>query len=213
LSSLRFAVLLAAPATAALLALAPPLRQVAPSVRPAEVPTTTYFVAEGERGSGFLPADRDLAIWALEAWNRSAGGALRLEAARESDALLRVYWVAANGSTYGETRPVEVGGRRGAAVFVRPDIDALGLDVAGRAAGDPLWRDTIVYLTCLHELGHALGLSHTADERDVMYFFGYGGDVVEFFARYRRQLRAREDMRSVSGLSDGDVQALRAALR
>ena len=59
-----------------------------------------------------------------------------------------------------------------------------------RARLDALFRDTIVYLTCLHELGHALGLAHTADFADVMYFFGFGGDITEFFGRYRRTLRS-----------------------
>lgn len=73
-----------------------------------------------------------------------------------------------------------------------------------------LFRDSIVYLTCLHELGHALGLAHTRDFRDIMYFFGYGGEIVDYFGRYRAQLRARNDIASVSGLSDADVSRLRA---
>jgi hypothetical protein len=89
-------------------------------------------------------------------------------------------------------------------------MEALGLEMSLHAKRDPLWRDTIVYLTCLHELGHALGLDHTADFRDIMYFFGYGGDIVEYFSRYRRQLKARTDIPSVSGLSATDISRLRA---
>jgi hypothetical protein len=37
-----------------------------------------------------------------------------------------------------------------------------------------------------------------------MYFFGFGGDIVDYFGRYRRQLHARADISSVSGLSEGD---------
>ena len=40
--------------------------------------------------------------------------------------------------------------------------------------------------------------------------FDPAGDIVEYFARYRRQLTARGDIRKVSGLSDADVQRLRA---
>src|SRR5216684_4440238 len=93
--------------------------------------------------------------------------------------------------------------------YVRADMNALGLEMALHARRDPLWRDTIVYLTCLHELGHALGLAHTADFRDIMYFFGYGGDIVEYFSRYRRQLTSRGDIASASGLSDSDIARLR----
>jgi hypothetical protein len=102
-----------------------------------------------------------------------------------------------------------VGGQQGAAVFIRPDVDSLGEEIARRARSDALLRDSIVYLTCVHELGHALGLTHTRDFRDIMYFFGYGGDVVEYFGRYRSQIRTRNDIASVSGLSGGDVNRIR----
>jgi hypothetical protein len=88
-------------------------------------------------------------------------------------------------------------------------MDSLGPDIARRARADPLLRDSIVYLTCLHELGHALGLMHTRDFRDIMFYFGYGGDVVEYFGRYRSQIHSRNDIAEVSGLSDADVNRLR----
>ena len=69
-------------------------------------------------------------------------------------------------------------------------------------------RDSVVYLTCLREIGHALGLAHTRDFRDIMYFFGYGGDIVAYFDRYRSQLRSRADIAAVSGLSERDVTRL-----
>jgi hypothetical protein len=37
-----------------------------------------------------------------------------------------------------------------------------------------------------------------------MYSFQYGGDIPEYFARYRRKLHTREDIRKNSGLSDAD---------
>ena len=170
----------------------------------------TYFIADGTGRAGFRPGDRQLALWALEAWERSSGKRVRFEAAAESSALVRLYWAEPNEGQYGETRPLTVGGKRGAAVYIRPDVDSLGEDIARRARTDALLRDTIVYLTCLHELGHALGLAHTSDFRDIMYFFGYGGDIVEYFQRYRRELRLRDDIAAVAGLSEADVSRLRA---
>jgi hypothetical protein len=170
----------------------------------------TYFIAEGDPRTGYLPADRQLAQWAFESWARNASGTIDLKASTENDALVRLYWAPINDDTYGEMRRIVVNGRPGAAVYVRADMNALGLEMALHARRDPLWRDTIVYLTCLHELGHALGLAHTADFRDIMYFFGYGGNVLEYFGRYRAQLRSRADIPAVSGLSEGDVARLRA---
>ena len=175
---------------------------------PLEDGIVTYHIADGEEGSSFRPADRELALWALQTWERSAGGALRFLPADEAAALVRVHWVPADSGQYGEMRPLVVAGRRGAEVYIRPDTDALGPDIGQRARLDALFRDTIVYLTCLHELGHALGLSHTADFADVMYFFGFGGDIPRFFGRYRDELRERTDIAKVSGLSAGDLRQL-----
>lgn len=111
-------------------------------------------------------------------------------------ARIRIFWAAAGQGLYGETRPALVDGRRGAEVFVMP--------APLRAGDDPLLRDTIVYLTCLHETGHALGLAHTAAFDDIMYNFQYGGNIPEYFGRYRRNLRARDDIRKYSGISDAD---------
>src|SRR3954470_1166512 len=165
-----------------------------------------YFVATGTAESGFRPADRQLALWAFAAWQRSIpASGLRFELAPEADALVRLYWAGPQEGQYGEMRPLVVSGRRGAAVYIRPDMNALGPDIARRASADPLLRDSIVYLTCVHELGHALGLEHTDDFRDIMYFFGYGGDILEYFERYRRRLAGRADIARVHPFSAADI--------
>lgn len=164
-----------------------------------------YFIHAGDARDGYRPGDTQLAQWALELWQRTIGSALAMNAAPEPAAHVRVYWAGPRGGQYGEMRSLRVGGRAGAAVFIRPDVDGLGPDVSAAVSRDPLLRDTIVYLTCVHELGHAFGLEHTADFRDIMYSFQHGGDIVEYFNRYRRMVMTKDDMARVSPLSDADV--------
>ena len=154
--------------------------------------------------------DSQLAQWALEAWERASGGAIHLihTDAREK-AVLRVLWVTGRDGLYGEARPITVNGQRGAELFVRPEMDGLGPEIEEAARKNQLLRDAIVYLTCLHESGHGLGLPHTAAFDDIMYSFGYGGDIAEYFGRYRRKLSSRDDIRKNSGISPGDEQRLR----
>jgi len=170
----------------------------------------TYYIAADARDASFRERDVDLASWALEDWSRASNGKLRFEPAPQTEAQIRLYWVSANYGQYGEMRPILVDGKRGAALYIRPDTDAFSEFIAERARSDSLYRDTIVYLTCLHELGHALGLEHTAEFDDIMFYFGFPGDIVEYFDRYRRQLESRTDIASVSGLSANDIARLGA---
>jgi hypothetical protein len=105
-----------------------------------------------------------------------------------------------------------VNGQRGAEVYVSPDLDQLGPEISAVGKQDPLFRHTIVYLTCLHETGHALGLPHTARFEDIMYSFTNGGDIKEYFSRYRRRLASRSDIRKHSGMSAYDRDRLHATL-
>jgi hypothetical protein len=174
----------------------------------------SYFIDDGLPDLGYQPGDSQLVVWALEDWSRASQ--VRLSFRRvdtEESALIRVRWVSAAQGQYGEMRSIVVDGRRGAEVFIRPDAEALGRGIAAAARADSLFRDTLVYLTCLHELGHAIGLSHTAAYEDIMFSFGYGGDIVDFFQRYRRKLDVRDDIALVSGLSPSDVRRLNEIYR
>lgn len=151
---------------------------------------------------GCRPGDPELAQWAMEAWQAASGGRLTLERTSDHDkAHIRIYWANGRDGLYGEARPILVDGVRGAEVYVlAPAANASG--------GDLLLRETVLYLTCLHESGHALGLDHTAAFADIMYNFQYGGDIAEYFGRYRRQLSVREDIRKHSGMSADDRKHL-----
>ena len=151
-----------------------------------------------------------MAEWALQAWERASAGGLHLvKAASREEGVLRVLWVNGPNGLYGEARPITVHGQRGAELFVRPEMDGLGPEIETAARKDRLLRDAIVYLTCLHESGHGLGLPHTAGFDDIMYSFGYGGDIREYFGRYRRKLSVRDDIQKNSGISVSDEQQLK----
>src|SRR6516164_11344241 len=166
---------------------------------------TPFWVAPcDDPKTGCKPADVDLARWALESWQGASNGKLHfVETKVRSQALIRLVWASPAGGLYGETVPIEVNGRRGAQILVVNTTQ----DVT-----DPLLRDTIVYLTCLHESGHALGLRHTDQFDDIMYSFQFGGDIPEYFGRYRRKLTRREDIRKNSGLSSADRAHLLVSL-
>lgn len=157
--------------------------------------------------SGCQEGDTELARWAFETWQRETSGSLVFHrSGTEQHARLRLHWASGNSSLYGETRPVFVDGREGAVIYVLPDTSPLG-------RADPLMRDAIVYLTCLHESGHALGLKHTDAFADIMYSFAYGGDITAYFNRYRTLLKSRADIPAHSGISEADRAAIRRIVR
>lgn len=154
-----------------------------------------------------------MAEWAFQDWQRASEGKLRLIKVRfRREAEIRVHWASANQGLYGEAIPFEEDGLRGFEVYVLPDLSAMGREIDQASRGDGLLRDAIVYLTCLHETGHALGLSHTNQFADIMFSFQFGGDIPEYFGRYRRQIKTRADIEVITGTSSNDRARLKTIL-
>jgi Matrixin len=171
----------------------------------------SFYIEDGKGVSGYKDSDQELARTALDAWSRESGGKLKFTESKDrAGAIIRVRWISPTEGLYGETQRVDVNGKPGAIVNVMPQVAAQGEPLASRAAQDVLLRDTIVYLTCVHEIGHAVGLAHTSKFLDIMYYFGYGGDILGYFMRYRNQLQSRADIVKHSGLSMGDIEILRS---
>jgi hypothetical protein len=134
----------------------------------------------------------------MAAWQAASSGHLKLEKADDRErSHIRINWASGNSGLYGEARPIVVDGVRGAEVYVLPTV-------VPPEEKDAILRDAIVYLTCVHETGHALGLAHTADFADIMYSFQFGGDIREYFGRFRRLLSTRDDIRKHDGMSAAD---------
>jgi hypothetical protein len=162
--------------------------------------------------TGCKADDPQLAEWALKDWASSSGGQLTVVKAKDmNSAHIRIHW-AQNAALYGEARPIMVNGVRGAEVYVLADLSGSDREIRQAVRLDGLLREAIVYLTCLHETGHALGLAHTDSFADIMYSFQFGGDIPEYFGRYRRQLKKRDDIQKTTGTSPADREALKKAL-
>jgi hypothetical protein len=153
------------------------------------ISVTTYWIEPCTNPeTECIASDPQLAQWAFAAWENASNGRLHFAETKDRrEAKIQVVWATPSSGLYGET----VG-------------NVVNIRIATEGVKDPLLRDTIVYLTCLHESGHALGLNHTANFDDIMYNFQYGGDIPEYFARYRRKLQSRDDIRKNPGLSASD---------
>jgi len=140
---------------------------------------------------------------AMKTWTVAADGRFMLVKAWETTAPVRLHFMSAD-YRYGVTAP-RLNAQTG--FIVKAEVA-----VASDAGRDSLERQIIVYLTALHEIGHALGLEHTADISTIMYLFRDPGDGEKFFGAYRRKLKSADDIGSAiaTGLSPSDVITLRA---
>ena len=110
---------------------------------------------------------------AMKTWTDAAAGRFTLKkAARTDTAALRVRFVSSD-ALFGEALP-RVDPRIGAIVSAEVAIN-------GDVAGDALQQRLIVYLTALHELGHALGLPHTDEFDTIVYSFRRPDDGARYF--------------------------------
>src|SRR5262245_7345709 len=146
----------------------------------------------------------DLVERAVTTWASAIGKSVGLRGAKARDgAAVRVRFSSSRG-LYGETRP-QVDPATGAIVSAEVVI---ATDTGG---DDPVTQRIVLYLTALHELGHALGLRHSDNFADIMYAFRRPDDGERFFAAYRRRLRTADEIGSpaASGLSANDLAAVR----
>ena len=177
--------------------------QASPVDTPAHWPNGTVILVWIDPRSAPSGADA-LVERAMTTWTQAAGGhfTLKKTAARNA-ALVRVGFVGGD-ANYGETRP-RIDRRTGT-------IDEADVHINSDVAGDALDRHIILYLTALHELGHALGLPHSDDFSTIMYSFRRPGDGERYFRAYRQRLRSVDDVGSAraTGLAPGDLAALRA---
>lgn len=165
-----------------------------------------YFIDAPDAARGGRPHDGWLAERALEAWDNALEGWLCMTPARATEAAVRIYW-GMTGDRLGLMQAIEAGPYRGAEVYVDPRPERFDPRLAEACRQDLLFRDATVYLTLLHETGHALGLVHTVGIEDAMYF---GGDFVGFYKAYRAKLETLDDIRRNPGLSPEDRARLRA---
>jgi hypothetical protein len=141
---------------------------------------------------------------AMKTWTDASAGQLTLVRANTpAEAAIRIVFVQSD-TNYGEAAPrVDPG----TGFIARADIA-----INAAVPDDPMNARIVVYLTALHELGHALGLAHSDTFSAIMYRFRRADDGARYFGAYRRKVQSLDDVGrpAATGLDPEDVKALRS---
>jgi hypothetical protein len=140
---------------------------------------------------------------AMKNWSDASNGQLMLiRATAQRDAAIRIVFVSSD-NVYGEAAP-RVDPQTG---FIA-HADVL---INSSVPDDPIDARIVVYLTALHELGHAIGLPHSDTFTAIMYRFRRADDGERYFGAYRRAIRSADEVGvSASHLDPEDVRMLQA---
>jgi hypothetical protein len=141
---------------------------------------------------------------ALKTWTDAAAGHFTLGRAKSRDgATIRMFFVRSDG-LYGEAAPrIDPG----TGLITRAEVA-----MTAAVPDDPTDARIVLYLTALHELGHALGLAHSDTFNAIMYRFRRPDDGERYFGAYRRLIASADDIGTAraTGLAAEDVARLRA---